>query len=342
MEDINVIIRSICQDLYENLRYNNSIFANYKSLKYLKKLRKINITTDYKYAENIRDEIGILYKNYIVFCRKKEYENHSKIIEEIKKMYFEISYSIEQLLVNDGIKYTYKEYKNLDDYINRLKSSYGGQTEKYIKKLSKKNIGTQKKEIKRIYNDKSKIISEKKRNVIKILEEKLNAWNSKYVGKNNIKIEYNSKNAEYIVTQKVNDEIVKKKKYKFKSKFSDIEQLQKKAIKNLRQMNFGISIFEELNISEDCFKYIDPFALTIFIEEGNLDYAKLYLRQLNGESQSKKYKLPFKIIYNIDEDFQNGRLTPIRNEIIAIIAERNALFVAEIKKVKSLKKAKIG
>ena len=154
MEDINVIIRSICQDLYENLRYNNSIFANYKSLKYLKKLRKINITTDYKYAENIRDEIGILYKNYIVFCRKKEYENHSKIIEEIKKMYFEISYSIEQLLVNDGIKYTYKEYKNLDDYINRLKSSYGGQTEKYIKKLSKKNIGTQKKEIKRIYNDK--------------------------------------------------------------------------------------------------------------------------------------------------------------------------------------------
>ena len=103
--------------------------------------------------------------------------------------------------------------------------------EKYIKKLSKKNIGTQKKEIKRIYNDKSKIISEKKRNVIKILEEKLNAWNSKYVGKNNIKIEYNSKNAEYIFTQKINDEIVKKKRYKFKSKFSDIEQLQKKAIK---------------------------------------------------------------------------------------------------------------
>ena len=65
MEDINVIIRSICQDLYENLRYNNSIFANYKSLKYLKKLRKINITTDYKYAENIRDEIGILYKKRI-------------------------------------------------------------------------------------------------------------------------------------------------------------------------------------------------------------------------------------------------------------------------------------
>ena len=73
MEDINVIIRSICQDLYENLRYNNSIFTNYKSLKYLKKLRKINITTDYKYAENISDEIGILYKIYIVFCRKKEY-----------------------------------------------------------------------------------------------------------------------------------------------------------------------------------------------------------------------------------------------------------------------------
>ena len=100
-------------------------------------------------------------------------------------------------------------------------------------------------------------------------------------------------------------------------------------------MNFGISIFEELNISEDCFKYIDPFVLTIFIEEGNLDYAKLYLRQLNGESQSKKYKLPFKIIYNIDEDFQNGRLTPIRNEIIAIIAERK-----KKKKSKIIKESK--
>ena len=83
--------------------------------------------------------------------------------------------------------------------------------EKYIKKLSKKNIGTQKKEIKRIYNDKSKIISEKKRNVIKILEEKLNAWNSKYVGKNNIKIEYNSKNAEYIFTQKIMMRLLKRK-----------------------------------------------------------------------------------------------------------------------------------
>lgn len=62
-------------------------------------------------------------------------------------MYFEISYSIEQLLVNDGIKYTYKEYKNLDDYINRLKSSYGGQTEKYIKNYLKEYRNS-KKEIK--------------------------------------------------------------------------------------------------------------------------------------------------------------------------------------------------
>ena len=50
-------------------------------------------------------------------------------------------------------------------------------------------------------------------------------------------------------------------------------------------------------------------------------------------AQNLKYNLPFKIIYNIDENFKNGILTPIRNEIMAIIAERNSLSVAEAIKV---------
>ena len=48
-----------------------------------------------------------------------------------------------------------------------------------------------------------------------------------------------------------------------------------------------------------------------------------------------KYKLPFKIIYNIDEDLKKGRLTPIRNKIMYIIAERNSLVVAKMKKNKT-------
>lgn len=338
MEDINIIIRSICQDLYENLRHNNSIFSKIKSKRYLFKLKKINKKTEYNYAESIRDELGILYKNYMVFSKKEEYENNLKIVSDIKKMYIEVSYILEQSLMNNGPKSAYPEYKNLEIYIKELESTYGGQTEKYIKRLSKKRLGAQKKEIKKIYKDKSKIISEKKRNVIYILMKKLNEWNGKYKKESNIKIIYNSPKAEYTFIKKINNSLIKKKKYRFKTKFSDIEQLQKNSIKNLKKMNFGISIYEELNLDEDSFKYIDPFIITIFIQEGYIDYAKLYLRKVNEGSKNSKYNLPFKIIYNIDENFKNGILTPIRNEIMAIIAERNSLSVAELRKIKKSNK----
>lgn len=332
MEDINIIIRSICQDLYENLRHDHSIFSKAKSKKYLYNLKKLNKDTDYKYAEVIRDELGILYKNYMVFSKKQEYENNSKIISSIKKMYIDVSYILEQFLMNNGAKIAYPEYKNLEKYIKELNSTYGGQTQKYIKRLSRRKLGVQKKEIKAIYKDKSKIISEKKKSVILVLKSKLDKWNGKYKKSVDVKLTYNSAKAEYIFIKKCDNSSIKKRKYRFKTNFSDIEQLQKNAIKNLKKMNFGISIYEELNIEEDCLKYVDPFILTIFIQEGYLDYAKIYIRQINGESKNKKYNLPFKIIYNIDENPKNGALTPVRNEIMAIIAERSSLSVAELRR----------
>ncbi|MBO5349114.1 MAG: hypothetical protein J6A89_04780 [Clostridia bacterium] len=332
MEDINIIIKSICQDLYENLKHNKSAFSKLKSKKYLLKLKKINKKTDYNYAEVIRDELGSIYKNYIVFSKKQDYEKNLKVLTNIKKMYIQLSYIIEQFLTGKDIKIGYSEYKNLEKYIKELESTYGGLTERYIKKLSKKRIGRQKKEIKKIYKDKSKITAEKKRNIISILTNKLNVWNCKYKKEPNVKIIYNSLKAEYIFIKENTNENNKIKKYKFKMNFSDIEQLQKNAIKNLKKMNFGISIYEELNADEECFKYTDPFIIMIFIKEGYLDYAKLYLRQVNGESKNKKYLLPFKIIYNIDSNLKNGILTPIRNEIMAIIAERSSLSVAELRK----------
>ena len=344
MEDINIIIRSICQDLYDNLRYNNSSFSRLKSKKYLRMLNSINKKYDYCYVENIRDELGIVYKNYSVFCRKKEYENNLKTLEDIKKMYFKMCNLIEEILLGNTAKIVYSEYKDIENYINELEHTYGGQTERYIKKLSKKSLGKEQLEILKIYKDKSKIISEKKRCIINILNLKLDQWNSKYKRTEDVKILYNSENAEYIFIYKNNEKCMKKKRFRFKHTFSDIEKLQKSAIKNLKMMNFGISIYEELNIEEHNVKYLDPFILTIFIEEGFLDYAKMYIRQLRSGSKGRQYQLPFKITYNIDEDFNNGIMTPVRNEIMAIIAERNALSVAELKHVKkrNIVKKKIG
>lgn len=343
-EDINIIIRSMCQDLYENLRHNNSALSKLKSKKYLSNIRNLNIKTEYKYAEDIRDELGILYKNYVIFCRKQEYENNTNIISDIKKSYIELSNIVEQCLLGNIEKISYPKYKKIEHYIQELEATYGGQTEKYIKKLSKRNIGSQKKEIARIYKDKSKIISVKKKEVISILRNKLYDWSNGFKREKDIKIVYNSQKAEYIFMRKNSGKCIRKKRYKFKTKFSDIELLQKNAIKNLKKMNFGISIYEELSADEECFKYIDPFILMIFIEEGYLDYAKIYLRKMNGESRNRKDNLPFKIVYNIDENLKNGVLTPTRNEIISIIAERSSLSVAEIRRVKKIntKELKIG
>lgn len=335
MEDINIIIRSVCQDLYENLRHNHSMFSNIKSGMYLSKLRMINIRTDYKHIEVIRDELGLLYKNYMVFCKKQEFDNNSKVLKEIKNMYSRMCFELEQLIVGNGASIAYSECKHLDYYIKKLDSTYGGQTEKYIKKLSKKRLGVQRKEIKNIYKDRSKIITEKKKAVINILKDKLEKWNYRYKREKEVDIIYNSENAEYIFSKLSGNTCLKKKKFRFKNNFSDIEKLQKNAIKKLKQLNFGMSVYEELKLKEDCLKYVDPFVLTILVEEGYLDYAKMYLRALNGESKVKKSQLPFRIRYKINEDFSKGSLTPVRNEIIAIIADRNALTVAEIKKYKS-------
>lgn len=332
MEDINIIIRSICQDLYENLRHNHSMFSSIKSRMYLSKLKLINLRTDYKYVEIIRDELGLLYKNYMVFCKKQEYDNNLKILKEVKNMYSKLCFELEQLIVGNGAAIAYSECKHLDDYIKKLNSTYGGQTEKYIKKLSKKRLGVQRKQIKNIYKDKSKIITEKKKAVTNILQDKLEKWNYRYKREKEIDIIYNSEDAEYTFIKMDGNTCLKKKKFKFKNNFSDIEKLQKSAIKKLKQLNFGMSVYEELKLKEICLKYVDPFVLTIFVEEGYLDYAKMYLRALNGESRIKKSQLPFRIKYKINENFSKGKLTPVRNEIIAIIADRNALTVAEIEK----------
>lgn len=353
MEDINIIIRSICQDLYENLRHNHSIFSSIKSQIYLSKLKIINIKNDYKYLEIIRDELGLLYKNYMVFCKKQEYDNNSKILKEIKKMYSKMCYELEQLIVGNSVEISYGECKYLDQYIKKLESTYGGQTQKYIKKLSKKRLGKERKEIKNICKDKSKIISEKKKAVSNILKNKLEKWNYRYKREKEIDIIYDSETAEYTFIKMSGDTILKKKKFRFKTNFSDIEKLQKSAIKKSKQLNFGISVYEELKLKESYLKYVDPFILTIFVEQGYLDYAKMYLRALNGDSKIKKSQLPFKIKYKINENFSQGKLTPVRNEIIAIIADRNSLTVAEIEKyinnnirrinnIKILEKKRIG
>lgn len=341
LEDINVIIRVTCQELYDNLRNNHSIFSELKSKMYIKKLNKINEENEYKCTEIIRDEIGLIYKNYMVFCKKNEYDENRNSLQRIYEMYINLCIQQEQCLIGNGNLNKYSEYKNIEGYIKKLSSTYGGQTEKYMKKLSKKNLGPQKLILKNLCKDKSKIISEKKREAIQVLEDKLNNWNNRYQNEKNLKIIYDSSKAEYVFCIMNKEKCISKKRIKFKTDFDDIEVLQDNALKKLRQLNFGIDVKSEMRANKNTLKYIDPFIVSALCQENYLDYAKIYLRSISGNSNYKKEQLPFKIIYNIDKDYKKGKMTPVRNEIIAIIAERSNLTVGYMKNYKSSNNLKI-
>lgn len=335
MEDIDVIIRVTCQDLYNNLKNNHSIFSDFKSQFYINKLNKINEDNEYRCTEIIRDEIGLVYKNYMVFCREHEHDESIESLKKIYCMYTNLCVRQEQCLIANGDFNKYSEYKKIEEYIRNLESTYGGQTEKYLKKLSKKNLGQQKSLLKAVCKDKSKIMSEKKKYATHVLQEKLDNWNSRYNNEKFLNIVYNSEKAEYVICRMDGKERSYKKKFKFKTNFKDIEILQERALKKLRQLNFGIDVRRELNLNETNVKYIDPFILSVLCQENYLDYAKIYLRLATGNCNYKKVQLPFRIKYNINCDYKKGKMTPVRNEIMAIIAERSSLTVAYVKKYKS-------
>lgn len=345
MEDIDVIIRVTCQELYDNLRNNHSIFSDFKSQRCLSKLNKINENNEYRCTEIIRDEIGLVYKNYMVFCKKNDYGENANTMRKIYDMYVNLCIQQEQCLIGSGDFSKYSEYKNIEGYIKKLDSTYGGQTEKYLKKLSTKNLGLQRQMLRDLCKDKSKIISEKKRIAIELLQDKLNNWNNRFKNDKSLKIIYNSESAEYILRKIERGECVSKKKIKFKTNFDDIEVLQENAIKKLRQLNFGVDVKSELKLNKTNTQYIDPFILMALCQENQLDYAKIYLRSVSGNCNYKKAQLPFTIKYNINVDYNKGKMTPVRNEIIAIIAERSSLTVASInnyKGVANLKIEKVG
>lgn len=341
MEDFDVVIRKICQELYNNLRHNQSIFPGLKAKIQLNKLNNINKKTDYIYNQLIRDEIGLVYKNYTVFCKKQEYDNNIYIMKKILRFYKLLCCNAEQFLIGQQERLTVKEYKELENVIKTLDSTYGGQTEKYLKRLGKKKIGFQDKKIRKIIADKSKIISEKKREIISLLQKRLDVWNGNYSVSKLFEIEYNYESAEYVLKRIKDGKVCSKKRFKFKTNFSDIDKLREKAIKKLRHINFNVDIFDELNIKKNSVKYMDPFLLTIISDENYLDCAKLYLKLVSGSTTTSINQLPFKITYKINMDFSKGKMTPKRNEIIAIIAERSALTVARTEYVKKVDKYKV-
>lgn len=337
MEDIDVIIRVTCQELYDNLRSNHSIFSDLKSQNCIKKLNKINEDNEYKCTELIRDEIGLVYKNYMVFCKKNDCDENVSTLRKIYDMYVNLCMQQEQSLIGSGDFSKYSEYKNIEEYIKKLDSTYGGQTVKYLKKLSNKNIGPQKHTIKELCKDKSKIISEKKRLAIESLQNKLNNWNNRFKNEQSIEIEYSSERAEYIMRKIEHGECVSRKKVSIKTNFNDLEVLQENAMKKIRQLNFGIDAMRELRLNKTNIKYIDPFIVVALCQENYLDYAKIYLRTASGNSNYKKEQLPFTIKYNINVDYSKGKMTPKRNEIMAMIAERSSLTVANTKNYKDIR-----
>lgn len=197
---------------------------------------------------------------------------------------------IEQLIYIIGnTKQLYKKYCDANNYIS---DPYVNEKikEAYIK-LSKKSID----------------IKTKKRNI-----------------KNNkefMQIEYNSKNGAYQINYLVNGEIKSIKKYKMQN----IKQLgakRKKVLDRLTKLNYGINIFKELNVSEQKFYKVNPDIIHIFLEEGKIDYAKMYIKEVVG---GETMNLPFGIKYVLNKNMKKGVFSVQENKAMKKMAKADRI-----------------
>lgn len=214
---------------------------------------------------------------------------------------------IEQLMHIIGrTKLAYKKYCNENNYIadpyvnKKIREAYT--------KLSKKsmNIKTKKKNIK---NNKS-----------------------------TMQIEYNSDRGSYQIKHIENSKIIDIKEYKVKN-IKHLGAKRKKVLDRLTKINYGINIFKELGVDEDKFYKVNPDIIHIFLVEGKIDYAKMYIKEVVG---GETMNLPFNIKYILNRNIKKGVFSPEENKNMKQMARAdriaNDLVIFSDKKKKEITK----
>lgn len=265
-------------------------------------------------------------------------------------------------------KMSYEE--QLTDIYNNIQKSFaikfglisGFQTNKYIKKLVKLNRKTKNENIDEIINVIGKVKLDYKRYCnknnfytdpyvnkkikeayIKLSRKSLKIKTKRKNVKNNdtrMEIEYNSDRGTYEVTYLKNGIEVDGVEYEMRD-IKNLEKRRKKAIEMLKEANFGIDVFDELNLYKGKFSKINPQIIYILIKEGKLDYAKMYMKEvMEGTSIHK----PFKIKYTLNRDLKKGVFSEEENRNMKKMAKAdrvaNELVIFDDRKEKKIPQIK--
>ena len=158
-----------------------------------------------------------------------------------------------------------------------------------------------------------------------------------------MKIEYSSEKGTYEVRriQKDGTELVKC--YKMKN-IKNINRKRKIILEKLKRMNYGIDIFDELDVDESKSYRLNPDIIHILLREGKIDYAKMYIKDvLNDNSIMHK---PFEVKYELHRDLSRGAFSYEENKAMKRMVKLDRvatnLVIIGTKKRKEIAKTKVS
>lgn len=224
--------------------------------------------------------------------------------------------------------------KTKNENIQQLMRTVGKAKLAYKRHCNENNISDSyvNKKFKETYTELSK-------KLMKISTKKKNIKNSK---KPIMQVEYNSDIGKYHVNYIQNGVVVGEKDYKIKN-VKYLQGKRDKVLSELTKFNYGINVFDELNVDEDKFYKVNPDIIHIFLLEGKIDYAKMYIKEVVGGEPLNK---PFNIKYVLNRNLKKGVFSAEENKNMKQMARRdrisNELVIFSDKRKKKIKQPEIN
>lgn len=138
-----------------------------------------------------------------------------------------------------------------------------------------------------------------------------------------IQIQYNANKGSYVFLSEKDGKITGLKEYPIKN----VKNLGKKRAniaKLLKKRNFGIDIFEELEIDENKFYKINPDIVNILLNEKKFDYAKKYIKEVVG-GETETINSPLKIKYVLNKNLSKGAFGIEENKAMLKMAKHDSI-----------------
>lgn len=158
----------------------------------------------------------------------------------------------------------------------------------------------------------------------------------------NMQIEYNSDKGAYEVSYYKNGIKTSSKEYKVKH-MRNLDLKREKVKKELKRQNYGIDVFKELKLDEDKFDKVNPDIIHILLKEGQVDYAKMYIKEVTEGLLLHK---PFTIRYVLNRDLKQGRLSFEENKAVKKMAKKDRvsseLVIYDSRKTKKIAKPRVN